>query len=261
MAWSADTCILSFRGTSSFTNVLADLQVRTPAPCLHAAISMVVTCHGLLQALLLRFTEWECDHCGSKNVRSRLTSPVSDVVDFFCLAVLARTVHGAARSAGEAAQLPHRPPGRAPRLPEVLERQRPRRQHRRARAAHCCGGSCQGLPSHGHHDGCGFYATLSRLNLTFAEQPQSCGQCSVQCGGFESHKGGSAASDMLSLSAVATAQGIVSAGRSPRWRRARSPRRAQQQTWPATPLAHHARATMPSPGATPWHSAHRSVTH
>ncbi len=27
MAWSADTCILSFRGTSSLTNVLADLQV------------------------------------------------------------------------------------------------------------------------------------------------------------------------------------------------------------------------------------------
>ena len=27
MGWSADTCILSFRGTSSFTNVLADLQV------------------------------------------------------------------------------------------------------------------------------------------------------------------------------------------------------------------------------------------
>ena len=33
MAWSADTCILSFRGTSSFTNVLADLQVRHDVAC------------------------------------------------------------------------------------------------------------------------------------------------------------------------------------------------------------------------------------
>ena len=39
MGWSADTCILSFRGTSSFTNVLADLQVATPVlPPVHSSV-------------------------------------------------------------------------------------------------------------------------------------------------------------------------------------------------------------------------------